>query len=515
MKQLHLLLLCQFVAAFDFQLPFSIPFFKASAPLKPEELDDLVPRVAIIGAGPAGSSAAFWLQKAKERFSLNFEVDVYEKSNYIGGRSTVVYPHDDTTLAPIELGASIFVKPNKNLWRASEEFNLSRRAFRDDSIELGIWDGQNLRIQLSNSWSDTLRAIWRYGILSPRRTTNAVDDMIKTYLRLYSPNPPRWEVINDLVKTLDWSDLISQHTAEYFQHKAVSDRYIAEVIEAATRVNYGQNSDTIHAFGGSASMAANSAVSIEGGNFQMFEKFLENATVHINTTVHKIVPKSPSSHHWTLYHGGGVKNYKAVIIAFPLPGSEMELPPAMKTQVPDQPYVHLHVTLLSTRSPTVNPSVLNLTSSTKPPRTILTTYDGARAGGPEPEFNSLSYHGQIREGEYYVKIFSKTRISDEWLDNTFGKGNVTWVHRKEWDAYPVLSTNVQFAPVRLNRGLFYVNAFEPLISTMETQTIASRNVVDLLLNEEFGSSICGSRIASSSLDGKQTHGENFVYGWDC
>ena len=43
------------------------------------------PRVAIVGAGAAGSSAAFFLSKATERFGLNVEVDVYEQNDYVGG----------------------------------------------------------------------------------------------------------------------------------------------------------------------------------------------------------------------------------------------------------------------------------------------------------------------------------------------------------------------------------------------------------------------------------------------
>jgi prenylcysteine oxidase/farnesylcysteine lyase len=61
---------------------------------------------------------------------------------------------------------------------------------------------------------------------------------------------------------------------------------------------------------------------------------------------------------------------------------------------------------------------------------ILTTAEGSRNGGNEPDFNSLSYHGLIREGEWAVKIFSKQRMSDEWLNKVFS-GKVGWVHRKE------------------------------------------------------------------------------------
>ena len=46
---------------------------------------------------------------------------------------------------------------------------------------------------------------------------------------------------------------------------------------------------------------------------------------------------------------------------------------------------------------------------------------------------------------------------------------------------------------------------------MKTETIASRNVVDLLLQEKFNSSICH---VDEEKKGKETPAE-FVYGWDC
>jgi prenylcysteine oxidase/farnesylcysteine lyase len=63
--------------------------------------------------------------------------------------STTVYPYDNTSLPPIELGASIFVKVNKNLWRASDEFNLTRRALEDEDRVMGIWDGEKLLLSVS------------------------------------------------------------------------------------------------------------------------------------------------------------------------------------------------------------------------------------------------------------------------------------------------------------------------------------------------------------------------------
>ena len=51
-----------------------------------------------------------------------------------------MYPYDNTTFPAVELGASIFVPANKNLWRAADEFNLTRHGEKK-APSIGIWDG--------------------------------------------------------------------------------------------------------------------------------------------------------------------------------------------------------------------------------------------------------------------------------------------------------------------------------------------------------------------------------------
>lgn len=153
--------------------------------------------------------------------------------------------------------------------------------------------------------------------------------------------------------------------------------------------------------------------------------------------VTSITQKSATSHHWTVRSSQGSTDYNAVILAAPLHSTRITFPSNISADVPEQPYVHLHVTLLTTTSPTADPAYFSLPASATVPRMMLTTHDGARQGGKEPEFNSLSYHGRVREGEWAVKIFSKERISDEWLNNMFF-GKVGWVYRKEVHLLPRL-----------------------------------------------------------------------------
>ena len=114
---------------------------------------------AIIGAGAAGSSAAFWAAKAKARSNVALEIDVFDRADYVGGWSTVVFPHGNQSLDPVELGASIFVEANKNLWRATQEFNLTRLSFDDDDGTTGFWDGHQFVFIVSVSFFIAMRRV--------------------------------------------------------------------------------------------------------------------------------------------------------------------------------------------------------------------------------------------------------------------------------------------------------------------------------------------------------------------
>ncbi|KAI0729978.1 FAD/NAD(P)-binding domain-containing protein [Fomitopsis betulina] len=523
-----------FTQAAALKLPFNIPFFSNNDQAPLIDINALLPsstppnRIAIIGAGAAGSSAAFWIAKAKERFGLDVVVDVYEKNDYIGGRSTVVYPYNNTEYEPVELGASIFVENNKNMWRATEEFGLERIVFGDDNNVMGIWDGKEFVLTTGGSflgsWADTLKVIWRYGITAPRRTQALVKSMVAQFLTLYSPNAPRFSNITALASDLGWTPVIASTAAEYFDTQGVSRLFTRELVDAATRVNYGQDVDTLHALEGMCSLAAENAASVRGGNFQVFAQFLarSNATVHLKTEVTSLVQDAASGA-WLVGTGGTTRSrgYRGVILAAPFHSAAIELSqPALIAPVPEQPYVRLHVTLLSTTASAPNASYFSLTSG-RAPMEVLTTNNRVREGlGEGPEFNSMTYHGKVKRAdgtpsereEWSVKIFSKQKIEDAWLENMFGAGNVGWVLRKEWDAYPVLPPTTSFPPIKLAKGLYYVNAFEPFISTMETETIASRNVVDLLLHDEYNAGICPAAAADKDAG---AHGENFVLGWDC
>ena len=144
---------------------------------------------------------------------------------------------------------------------------------------------------------------------------------------------------------------------------------------------------------------------------------------------------------WTVVTKDEHRDYDAVVIAAPYHTSHISLPADLSSLIPPQPYIHLHVTLLTTNASSPNPDYFGYKPGSQVPTFVMTTFDGARRGGRAPEFRSLSYMGQTKfadngthdeqeADEWIVKIFSMERISDEWLATMF-QNQVSWVLRKE------------------------------------------------------------------------------------
>ncbi|KAG9049768.1 hypothetical protein FS837_009184 [Tulasnella sp. UAMH 9824] len=501
-------------------------------------------RIAIIGAGAGGSSAAFWIQKAKERHGMDVQVDVFERLTRVGGRATTVHPYDDTSLPPQELGASIFVPENKNLFRAAREFGLDLVDLFDED-DITLWDGDQVLLSYTGGWWDNLKILWRYGYRSPSRSQTLTQQMIDRVLTMYTPTLPRWTSIQGLVKDLGFTNYTAQSGLDVFTSHGVSQKFAEEMIEAATRVNYAQDITTIHGVGAGVSMVASGAAQVSGGNYRIFEEFIKRsgAKLHLNTTVsglQKTISASTGRQAWTLSGGSHIPStaYDHVILAAPFAFSGITLEDSTAL-LPKVEYVRLHVTLVSTTSPTARPERFGLQPGTHVGKFILTTKNRRDTGssssvcdtptsdpavGPgckqnlesKPDFNSISLHQTFeRNGrkEYIWKVFSMDRKNDEWLEDVFGEGTVGWTYRKVWYSYPILHPAKAFPPLKADEGLWYVNSMEPFISTMETETLSSRNIVDNLLQESFGHGICPS---SSSPDGwGYTIEDEKIYGWDC
>jgi prenylcysteine oxidase/farnesylcysteine lyase len=93
-------------------------------------------------------------------------------------------------------------------------------------------------------------------------------------------------------------------------------------------------------------------------------------------------------------------------------------------------------------------------------------------------FSSLGLVATSPDGALIYKLFSREPLAESLLDEIFSSRDV--VEQIRWEAYPVLSPSRDLPPFRLADGLYWVNAMEFAVSTMETEAVAARNVANLV-----------------------------------
>ena len=65
-----------------------------------------------------------------------------------------------------------------------------------------------------------------------------IDEFVTLYNSTWGSQP--FSNLTNLAAELGWSDIISQSTMDYFDSQNINARWTREMVEAATRVNYGQ-----------------------------------------------------------------------------------------------------------------------------------------------------------------------------------------------------------------------------------------------------------------------------------
>lgn len=351
----------------------SIIHAQSQQPLQTDNATPIPYRVAIIGAGPAGSSTAYHLTQYAQAAGIPINITIFDRNDYIGGRSTTVNALDDPRY-PVELGASIFVAVNQILVNATRDFKLpvSGKIYESTGAkyDVGIWDGDGFVYLIeasdddndddnSSGWKDRLigwwdiaKLLWKYG-LSPIRLRSLQQNTIGKFLRMYQDYFP-FSDLTSAVGELDLIASVSRTGADFLTTNGVGEQFQREIVQAATRVNYAQNLGTIHGLGSVVSMSTDGAMSIEGGNWHMFEAMVRYSGAHLrlNHTVSQItsIATGEVAVGWQTTHpeesSSNFENFDAVVLAAPIGLSNITFdpPPTYELSKPD--YVDLYVTLL-------------------------------------------------------------------------------------------------------------------------------------------------------------------------
>ena len=303
----------------------------------------------------------------------------------------------------------------------------------------------------------------------------------------------------------------SSPSESFLEENKIYAPFSTDIIQASTRVNYAQNLNQIHGLEAMVCMAAEGAMSVRGGNWQIFDRMLKsnNNNILLNTNVNHIslaedeesyAVESFSVSESVVGSSTAIKTatFDTVVIASPLQFSNITINPTPSIYLPSPiPYVKLHVTLF-TSPQFFEPESFNLPPGSMLPTVVLTTLPNDTSD--PPPFFSISTLRKVTNPntdpprrEYLYKVFSPGPLHPPSLAHLLKPSTeaamsppleITWQYHKVWHSYPYLPPRDAFDDPQLDRAgkLWYTSGIEPFISTMETSSLMGMNVARLIVD---------------------------------
>ncbi|ROV96161.1 hypothetical protein VSDG_05006 [Cytospora chrysosperma] len=493
-----------------------------------DEAASNVRQVAIIGAGAAGSSAAYHLSKFAADAGVELNITIFEKTDHIGGRTLTVDAYGNSS-EPVEVGASIFVNLNKILWNATRDFGLDLRdpSGEADSLTV-IWDGDNFVYESASGtswWWDVAKLLWKYGT-SPYKAQKLMQGTVATFMKLYEEPYFPFRSLSTRAFELDLAKVTGVTGEQFLTDNGISSAFARDIVGAATRVNYASNLDLIHGLDTMVSMAPEGAQAVAGGNWKIFDRMVaeSGARLLLNTSVSSISLAAKSTAEnpkYVINEGSAGVAFNNIILATPYQFSDIKTSgDVLQTTIDEIPYVQLHVTLFS--SPfQLSGEFLNLKAGAQVPTTVLTAFsetaegDSGLEGVGKTGFFSVSTLRAITnpntgKEEYLYKIFSPMEVTSDFIssligakvpetltgaapaatpaadDDTVVVEPVSWYHKHVFQAYPKALPRVTFQDPIVGNGVYYTSGMESFISTMETNALMGKNVARLIVDDALG-----------------------------
>lgn len=355
--------------------------------------------------------------------------------------------------------------------------------------------------------------------------------IVGRFLRLYEEPLFPFQSLSEAAAAVDLLNATSSPGEQFLAANQISELFARDIIQASTRVNYGQNLPLIHGLEAMVCMATDGAVSVDGGNWQIFDGAFKasKAGVKVNTTVTAILRNGDGTVRVTSHPSDNLDSKRSaqesifdeVVIAAPMQYSGISISPPLEHIPDDIPYAKLHVTLLSSPHQ-ISPKYFGLSGrNARAPETILTTLPKGLDLGSNPQgvgpanfwsistlrtLNHSTEKGgeEVQEQHYVYKIFSPERPTAEFIAQVFGidyskdteavivsqgnttigdlpKSDISWFREKLWHPYPLLYPRVTFEETLLAPGVWYTSGIESFISTMETSALMGRNVAALMV----------------------------------
>eukprot|EP01102_Stenamoeba_stenopodia_P020099 TRINITY_DN7729_c0_g1_i2.p1 TRINITY_DN7729_c0_g1~~TRINITY_DN7729_c0_g1_i2.p1 ORF type:complete len:301 (+),score=65.84 TRINITY_DN7729_c0_g1_i2:91-993(+) len=229
-------------------------------------------RIAIIGAGIGGSSAAYFINKdfsdSSSGEESQVEITVFEREERSCGRINDLVIDDNGKSYRMEIGASVYHVSNRYVSEAVAEFGLktknqhrkevqSQRSFVErlsesvtkmlydqSSLPFGIWNGTNFTFVSHPRWEWWTHAklVAAYG-LAPLAVQSTALKLLDNFVRIYGFQEAHkaYEKVSGLIKDIELYHLTRDSLKDNLLKSGVAPNYIEDMVTGIMRVNYGQD----------------------------------------------------------------------------------------------------------------------------------------------------------------------------------------------------------------------------------------------------------------------------------
>ncbi|CAG7821289.1 unnamed protein product [Allacma fusca] len=442
------------------------------------------PKIAIVGAGVGGAAVAYFLKELGHNTGI---IDLYEKSNAIGGRLHTV----DLYGKSYETGGSIIHPRNQYAQNLVKKLNLRKKG-REPSSGFALVKDQQV-VFTTSSWNvlTLMRILWRYG-LGFNHLMSVTNSLIDDFSRIYSVQQKRvsyenpYELLSAMSPSL--ANLTRSTFKRFLKELQLKEILIEELVQAITYVNYGQNAG-IHSFAGSIAIAGadDGLWSIENGNKQLPRALVQasNARLLLNANVESVTDNQNGTYGLKVTSDQKLitRHYDLVVLANPLEVSQIEFFnfTRLPYNVKDRKYHRTVATIVA--------GVLreNFTMAAEKVESLFTcdssefyTSIGRIYPVDSPGTIKADATGEKQPDYPVYKIFSPAPLTEKQLEIIFLQVHLVKVF--DWKAYPEYDRVPETFPsfVLDERNLLYLNSIEWAASAIEMSLISAKNIALLI-----------------------------------
>ncbi|KAJ3337980.1 hypothetical protein HDU93_000243 [Gonapodya sp. JEL0774] len=425
------------------------------------DLEDLTAsRIAVVGSGPAGVSAAYYTR----RYLPNATIVVYERSEVIGG---------GLPLQELQWGFIPRLQFGM-VWSTAQTANLTGADFQTIHLQPGFWDFEKNAFDTESisgirGWLPAVSEFFKFGIAPPVQITRLEGDTLSRFSRM-SNNRRGFTDVAELLAFGMIDEEVAMYAESALEGSGVIPRYQTARLWPVLKRYFPSTermSGLAAAFWFGTTRTGELARKPKNGLQGFYKSLLDfsNSEIRLSTPVKSVEPVSAGSA-VKLTHGDTAAIFDAVIIATGIPreansvlaGADVEL-------LPEGPTVTVHLTYVDGE---INPTIFGRSSAEELPNPIYTLGDGVfhTMGRPDPVSRPTLF-----------RITSPAPLTSAVLSELFTR--IANVERHDIDTPTFQPTDV-YPPFQITNRIFYGSALAGVVPTSEGAFVGGRNAAMLL-----------------------------------